>query len=260
MRTLSLLLGAILLMLTPSVRADERDDAAAKAHYQAGVSYYEQARYDDALREFSESYRLSSRSPLLYNIAMCDERLGRLPDAIRTLEDYLRKAPEDPGRVSIETRIKSLKEQLSKATPTLTPTPALAPIALAPTKPTVEVSPPPAARPSHRLTWIAGGSAVVLLGGALVSGLIAQGKYSSLMKSCPGGACDPAVYSSAQGDIAAGWSAAVASDVLLGLGAVALVASVVLYFVEGHHGSAAPRAWLTPEPATVGAAFTTEAP
>ena len=90
----------LVLMLSVSIASAQPRSAppmaddieAAKAHFAAGSAYYEQANYQDALKEFNEALRLSKRNDLLYNIAMCYERLNQLDNAIAALQRYLRDA------------------------------------------------------------------------------------------------------------------------------------------------------------------------
>jgi len=60
---------AVVCAIAAPARAGTDEDERAKAHFLAGQSYYEQASYTDALREFNEAYRISKRPSLLYNIA-----------------------------------------------------------------------------------------------------------------------------------------------------------------------------------------------
>src|SRR5437868_1165888 len=77
------------------------DVEAAKAHFAAGSAYYDQANYADSVKEFNEAYRLSHRSDLLYNIAVCYERLMQFDNAIKALQQYLIDKPDAKDRVSI---------------------------------------------------------------------------------------------------------------------------------------------------------------
>ena len=54
---------------------------------------------------FEQAYALSRRPGLLYNMAICADRLRRDDDAIRWFEDYLRETPsEAPNRVDATQR------------------------------------------------------------------------------------------------------------------------------------------------------------
>src|SRR5206468_10137289 len=88
---------------------------AAKAHFAAGSAYYDQANYADAVKEFNEAYRLAHRSDLLYNIAVCYERLTQYDNAIKALQQYLVDKPDAKDKVSIQTRISNLEKQRDAA-------------------------------------------------------------------------------------------------------------------------------------------------
>jgi len=48
----------------------------ARNHFEAGRTYFERARYEDAHREFAEAYRLSQRPTLLLNMSRAREAAG----------------------------------------------------------------------------------------------------------------------------------------------------------------------------------------
>jgi tetratricopeptide (TPR) repeat protein len=107
------------------------DMEAAKAHFAAGSAYYEQADYTDAVKEFNEAYRLSHRTDLLYNIALCYERLNQYDNAIETLQKYLTDKPNAPDRVTIESRIQNLQKAKEAQLAPGKPAPAPKPVTLA---------------------------------------------------------------------------------------------------------------------------------
>jgi tetratricopeptide (TPR) repeat protein len=219
---------ALLWSLARPAQAMSEEDERAKAHFLAGQSYYDQASYADALKEFNEAYRLSKKPALLYNIARCFEGLGQLGDAVNMLERYLTDEPETPDRTSIEERIRNLKERQR----------ALVPAPVAP--PPVTLTAPPPVRlsvaPRHRRwTWIVGGSGVALLGAALGTGIASQLDYNGLHDDCPNHAC--AGGGNAQSRIDSGKQLSIATDVLWPVGAAAVAAGVVLFFLEGRHAA-----------------------
>lgn len=90
-------------------------DRLARTHYEAGSSYYQQGRYEDALREFEEAHRLSSparRAVLLYNIGLAHERLGHLTQAIDALRQYVEGAPGAEDVEVVRERMRTLQERL----------------------------------------------------------------------------------------------------------------------------------------------------
>src|SRR4051794_36614658 len=75
----------------PDAPAPKDDEAmqAAEVHYNAAEQYYLRGQYPEAIKEFSEAYRLSKRPELLYNISQSYERNGDLRNARTYLQQYL---------------------------------------------------------------------------------------------------------------------------------------------------------------------------
>lgn len=101
------------VVLAGAVRAQTSDDEQAHVHFQVAASYYEQANYESALREFLEAYRLSHRSQLYYNLSLCYQQLGDLANAVDYLDRYLREITDIPNRASLETRLENLRARLA---------------------------------------------------------------------------------------------------------------------------------------------------
>src|SRR4051794_7307165 len=119
------MLVALFLLTAPAQAATAEEEAAtaqeeaataqeeaARVHFLSGQAYYDQANYDDALREFSEAYRISQKPGLLYNLAVCYERLGHVEAAIAALQSYLDATPDAADRVAVEGRIRNLVRRL----------------------------------------------------------------------------------------------------------------------------------------------------
>lgn len=110
----SWILGLCLLLAAPAgALAQTSDDDQAHAHFEVAASYYEQANYESALREFQEAYRLSHRSQLFYNLSLCYQQLGDLPNAVDYLTRYLHDVTEIANRASLETRLENLRTRLA---------------------------------------------------------------------------------------------------------------------------------------------------
>jgi tetratricopeptide (TPR) repeat protein len=90
------------------VHAQLTDEDLAKGHYERGEAAYAGARYEAALVEFEEAYRLSHRPALQYNLAVCHERLSQLEGAITAYRSYLADTPDAPDRAGIEARVREL--------------------------------------------------------------------------------------------------------------------------------------------------------
>jgi hypothetical protein len=243
-----LAIATVVCALVAPAHAMTEEEERAKAHFLAGQSYYDQASYSDALREFNEAYRISKKPALLYNIARCFEALEKYSDAVNMLQRYLEEDPQTTDRAAVETRIANLKERQAAAArvhvtpsepPETKPTPAQ-PVA----QPTPPPQPPSLLHRKRVYTWIFGGIGVAALAGALGTGVSSQLSYDDLKSKCGGGSCDPATVPNAQNKIDSGKRLALATDVLWPIGAAAVVTAVVLFFVEGRH--APERASLVP--------------
>jgi len=246
------------LCLAPPAHAQARsavapadDVEAAKAHFAAGSAYYEQANYADAVKEFNEAYRLSRRSDLLYNIAVCYERLGQYDSAIKTLQQYLVDKPDAKDKVTIQTRISNL-EKLRDTTPpprpVETPAPAPSPSAIRPA-PTVQPPPPPSIG-RKKLWWlggtIVGGAGVLLLASSLSTGLAADDHFKDLKTKCMSNVCPSSPTLSTERDT--GQALALSSDILLGVGAAATLTGVILLIVQSRRPHAPQHALALPTP------------
>src|SRR5258706_15667550 len=91
-------LVVVLLWAAPGrARAEEPVDVewqnvAAKAHFAVGEAAYNEKRYEDALREFQEGYRLSPRPTFLISLAQVNRKLGRRTEAIAHFRAFLAAA------------------------------------------------------------------------------------------------------------------------------------------------------------------------
>jgi tetratricopeptide (TPR) repeat protein len=223
------------------------DMEAAKAHFAAGSAYYEQADYTDAVKEFNEAYRLSKRTDLLYNIAVCYERLNDYDNAIATLKRYLIEKPNAPDRVTIESRIQNLQKAKEAQPAPGKPVPAPAPKPIASPVSTVSA---PATRSERPARWwltgtVIGAAGAAVLAGSLGTGLAAHSLYQDLSKKCQNQSCPP--DRNLENEQSRGRALGIASDVLLGVGIAAVATGVVLLIVKSrHHPTAVRQAWLAP--------------
>jgi tetratricopeptide (TPR) repeat protein len=209
----------------------QSDDENARRHFESGAAYLQQSDYENALREFQAAHVLSKRPPLLLNIANVYERMGKLREAVDALTKYLEEDPKTPERTTHETRIANLKKRID-AMPPPAPVTSSAPLgsatasaAAAPPAAATAPAPPPSDAPSRAPAYIAfgvGGAAAV---GAVITGLVAKGKYDDANKECKPNCSDDTV-SSIQ-------SMALVSDVLSGVAIVGVGVGAILLFTSG---------------------------
>jgi tetratricopeptide (TPR) repeat protein len=184
-----------------------------RAHtvYLSGKQYLDESNYDKAISYFNDAYSIDcSVHAILPIIATAYERKGDKGEAVRALEEYLRRSPNAPDREHIERRIKNLSDQLSHAEPAPTgPAASSAGTASAPppsaspepsAAPAVSTEPPAAVPPpSHSRSpgpWIltgVGGAATIA---GIVVWVVGHGDISTAETACNGRTgCQPAVAS-----------------------------------------------------------------
>jgi len=171
--------------LSPSDRL-----AIAKTHFTEGQAAYRRGDFEQAEKEFTESYQFSPQPMLLYDIAQAARSAGHLQKALEMYRAYLTVRTEPILRSNAEQRIRELEREISSA-PTQ-PQSEAAPIpapptssgsgasekapsaAAAPAPPLVAAAAPPA--PKRRLVrrgWFWGTlvAAAVVAGGAIALGV-----------------------------------------------------------------------------------------
>ncbi len=186
--------------------------------YQGGAAAYESGAYDLALRSFQQAYNLTAKPALFYNMALCQEKLGKIGEAIASFRRYIAESPTVGDRAEIENRIAALLQKQNDVSASETGiVPAL-----------VQHSPSMAMTIRRRTMWAmlgvtgALGVGVAGLGGATLT------QHNNLAATCsaPGApGCDA-------GEVSAVRSQAIATDVLIGLTAMAAVTTVALLIIE----------------------------
>lgn len=147
------------------------DDAAADA-FQRALAAYEAKDLAGALIAMRESYRLSGRTELLYNIARIEQELGTCTEALFDYQQYLKQVPDGQYRSDAERASRELSARCppSQAAPAALPaSPPVAPTIAAPEPPPpTPVSAAPNSGALQRgLGWTAVGVGVVATASAL---------------------------------------------------------------------------------------------
>jgi tetratricopeptide (TPR) repeat protein len=219
----------------------QSDDENARRHFESGAAYLQQSDYENALREFQAAYALSKRPPLLLNIANVYERMGKLQEAVDALGKYLEEDPKSPERTTHETRMANLKKRIeampppsaapSSTAPAASSAPAPPPVTTAAPPAPPPPAPVPASGPNRAPAFIAfgvGGAAAI---GAVVTGLVAKGKYDDADKQCKPSCPDDRVSSIK--------SMALVSDVLTGVAIAGVGVGAILFLTSGSSQEAA---------------------
>lgn len=226
-----------------------------RAHqvFLSGKQFLDESNYDKAISYFKDAYSIDcSVHAILPIIATAYERKGDKAEAVRALEEYLKRAPNAPDREVIERRIANLKAQLASApattgtpppstTATAAPIGTTAPTATAPATgeatasastaaPTATtVSPAPEGGAHSLAPWIvvgAGGAAAV---GGVVLYAIGAGDVSSASQACPSRKnCSQTVTDKGNN----GRTLETVGAVLGGVGLAAVAGGLVWHFLE----------------------------
>jgi hypothetical protein len=233
-----------------AAKVSKGDVDRAHTVFLSGKQYLDESNYDKAISYFNDAYSIDcSVHAILPIIATAYERKGDKGEAVRALEEYLRRAPSAPDREHIERRIKNLNDQLAREAPPVAPTTsatapgaaALPPVptaapqpSAAPPPPAATASAPPPADGGHPASstgpWILTGiGGAVAIGGAVMLGVGAS-NISSATKGCNGGRtdCPPDVASKGNN----GRTLETVGVAVLVPGAVALGAGVIWLIVQ----------------------------
>jgi hypothetical protein len=99
------------------VRAQSEDEARAhaKAAFERGVEEYAGGRYEQALGDFQEAYRIRPHPLVNVNIANCYDKLGRPLQAVALFEHFLESDVGSPAqRQEVSAALERLRKQVGK--------------------------------------------------------------------------------------------------------------------------------------------------
>jgi hypothetical protein len=88
---------------------DEPNLERAMEAFQRGSQNYNEAKYQQALRDFLEAASLYASPDFQYNIGLCYEKLDKPEEAIAAFETYLKTKPEAADRANVEDRVERLR-------------------------------------------------------------------------------------------------------------------------------------------------------
>jgi hypothetical protein len=87
--------------------------ANARQHFLAGQNYYTQGRYEKAIEEFEEAYRLDPRPLLLFNISQAWEKMGDFEKSLDFLKRYLEAEPDNEDRATLLSKAANLEARIA---------------------------------------------------------------------------------------------------------------------------------------------------
>jgi tetratricopeptide (TPR) repeat protein len=235
-----------------SSKVTNADVDRAHTVFLSGKQYLEESNYDKAIGYFKDAYSIDcSRHAILPVIATAYERKGDKAEAVRALEEYVKRAPNAPDHEVIERRIRNLKDQLAREQPSAAPAPSPpAPTTTAQPAPTstaepiavASASPPSPSAPPDLQGHGAGPWVVTGIGGVgvlagVVFYVLGAGDVSSAERNCPaparvctGPTAAAAAASQDQGNKGRGLENV--GGPLIGVGAAAVAAGLLWHFLE----------------------------
>jgi tetratricopeptide (TPR) repeat protein len=87
----------------------------ARDEFTVGLQAFDAGDYSTAIEKFRTAYEASPRPAILFNIAVCQERLGQLAGALASYRIYLREMAPDMSpemRAETERKIRALETEL----------------------------------------------------------------------------------------------------------------------------------------------------
>lgn len=88
----------------------QSDDARARELFIQGRDAYDAGDWATALTNFEESFELSGRPELHYNIGLAQDRLRMDAAALQSFEAYMEAVPNNPNQEQVNGRIVALRE------------------------------------------------------------------------------------------------------------------------------------------------------
>ena len=240
--TAFLALWVALLFVPAFAYAQEDDDTRARRHFASGESYYEEGAYEDAVREFTQAYRLSHRPALLFNLYTAEERFGRLSDAATHLEQYLQEMPATlENRALLESRLANLRTRIAAETTQQT---QQTQTTQQTTEPTTTATEPSRTESNGGGDLMLGGGIALGIGGAgfvtfAVAGAMALSEHDRLRMACMGTGCTSASLSELN-------LRNTVADIGLGLGIAGATAGIIMLAVGATSGPSEQQVRVTP--------------
>jgi hypothetical protein len=238
-----------------SSKVSKGDVDRAHTVFLSGKGFLDEANYDKAISYFKDAYSIDcSVHGILPIIATAYERKGDKAEAIRALEEYVKRAPNASDREIIERRMKNLRDQLAQEHPTATaptatttstvaavPTGTGTPAATVEPTATAPTSTVTSSGPQHGvLPWVVVGigGAMAITGGILfgigASDVSSAEKFCPVHENCPAGTPASAVD---QGNKGRGEETA--GIVVGAIGIAGVAGGLVWHFMEPQAGAGA---------------------
>lgn len=208
-------------------------ESEAERLYNKGQHAYEALRYDDALASWQQSYALSKLPALLFNIAQAQRLRGKPGDCTKATANYRKfialmpKSSERPTAEGFIAELSPCVEQEAK--PVVVPPPQVVtpPAVVQPQPQPIVVREGGGGKGKRFAGYAVGGAGVILVATGVYFGAKARRLGDEVSDECADG-CD---WNLVKDKDAEGKSAETTQYVLYGVGAAALAAGAVLWWM-----------------------------
>jgi tetratricopeptide (TPR) repeat protein len=116
LRGVGLALLVVTLLGTSASADDSREEA--KAHFELARVQYRAGKTRLALEEFRKAYKIAPVPALLYNIALCQEQLGQLSEALESYRAF-RATRGEEDHAELDAHIQELERRRVSPPPTV---------------------------------------------------------------------------------------------------------------------------------------------
>jgi len=105
-----IVMASAVAMSSPAEAQDATRETEARSVFEAGQIAFDDAQYEDALVYFKRAHDLSHRPVLLFNIALCFDRLRNDEMAIAAYEQYVAAMPSTTDHREVDGRLEALRQ------------------------------------------------------------------------------------------------------------------------------------------------------
>lgn len=195
---------SILIAIALAAASAEEVTAQAREHFKAAQLHYSLGEFEEAAKEFRETYRLRQEPAILFNIAQCHRQMRQWKEAYFNYRQYLGQKKDAPNKDEAESlaeqmRLKMEEEEEQRTRIARNPAAAqngestLAVASLPPQEaPLFPQQPSPTLKPLHVAGYVAIGAGVLAEGLAFVFHSSAQSAADQFNQKYQSGQLTPA--------------------------------------------------------------------
>jgi tetratricopeptide (TPR) repeat protein len=197
---------------------------------QDGMNHYRNREYDEAVQKFEAAYAINQQPELIYNVARAHEKAPRRDQAIQAYERFLSLPGSTADlRAKALASVEALRREKEAMERSRQPRDTGGGSVVPPGSGGGVVTRPPK-ETSRTLEWVLiGGGAAVAATGAIFGVLALQA--NSDFKTLKADGADRATLEDKKSTVD---NNALVADVMIGVGAVSIIAGAIMYLTTGH--------------------------